>query len=331
MQFGDWLDPDAPVERPWQAKADATFLANAFLAHSTRLLAQAAAVLGRPADAAAYRDLADRQAAGTWRRWADHAITSQTGCAVVLQFAICPVGERDRVAAALAGLVRDTGGRVSTGFLGTPLVLPALADAGLFDEAYLMLLCRDMPSWLYQVDQGASTVWERWDAIRPDGSIHPGTMTSLPDVPEPKGREAHMLSFNHYAYGAVIDWVYRHVAGLAPDVEQPGYRRVIMAPVPSTGIDRAEASVETGFGTVAIAWHISDRADLRVEIDLPFGTTGRFRAPVTERSVVSVDGSVGAPEHELRPGHHSIVVTEPRIAGGPPDRVAEALVTEPAV
>jgi alpha-L-rhamnosidase len=331
MQFGDWLDPDAPVDRPWEAKADATFLANAYFARSARLLARAAAVLGRTADAVSYHDLADRQAAGTWGRWAVHAITSQTGCAVVLQFALCPVVERDRVAAALAGLVRDAGGRVSTGFLGTPLVLPALADAGLFDEAYLMLLCRDMPSWLYQVDQGASTVWERWDAIRPDGSIHPGTMTSLPDVPEPKGREAHMLSFNHYAYGAVIDWVYRHVAGLAPDLEQPGYRRVILAPVPSAGIDRAEASVETGFGTVAIAWRLTEGGDLRVEIDLPFGTTGRFQAPATERSVVSVDGSAWDPERDLRPGHHFIVVTEPRLAGGAPERAAEALVTEPAV
>ncbi len=86
-----------------------------------------------------------------------------------------------------------------------------------------MLLCREPPSWLYQVDQGATTVWERWDAILPDGSIHPGTMTALEG--EDAGQEPHMLSFNHYAYGAVIDWVYRTVAGLAPTLEAPGYRR----------------------------------------------------------------------------------------------------------
>jgi alpha-L-rhamnosidase len=331
MQFGDWLDPDAPVERPWEAKADATFLANAYFAQSARLLGRSAAVLGRPAEAADYRDLADRQAAATWRRWADHAITSQTGCAVSLQFEICPAGERERVAAALARLVRDAGGRVATGFLGTPLVLPALVDAGLIDEAYLMLLCRSMPSWLYQVDQGASTVWERWDAIRPDGSIHPGTMTSLPDTPEVKGREPHMLSFNHYAYGAVIDWVYRHVAGLAPDIEQPGYRHVVFAPKPSVDIDWARATVESRFGTVATAWRLTDDGDLHVELDLPFGTTGRFRAPATAGTVVSLDGGAAAAEPDLGPGHHVIVVTKPRIAGGAPEEMPEALVTEPAI
>ena len=86
-----------------------------------------------------------------------------------------------------------------------------------------MLLRREPPSWLYQVDQGATTVWERWDAILPDGSIHPGTMSPLPG--DDGGQDGHMLSFNHYAYGAVIDWVYRHVAGLAPTLDAPGYRR----------------------------------------------------------------------------------------------------------
>src|SRR5262249_29871525 len=159
-------------------------------------------------------------------------------------------GERARVGGRLAALVREAGGRVATGFLGTPLVLPALSDTGHVDEAYRMLLCRDAPSWLYQVDQGATTVWERWDPILPDGSIHPGTMTHLEGDESPT--EAHMLSFNHYAYGAVIDWVYRHVAGLAPTLEAPGYRCVIVAPRPHAAIGWAKASVESAYGTVAI-------------------------------------------------------------------------------
>ena len=329
MQFGDWLDPDAPVDRPWEAKADADYLANAFLAHSARLVAQAATVLGRLADAKRFGDLAEMQAATTWRRWASHAVTTQTGCAVALQFRICPDAERGVIAAALGGLVREAGGRVATGFLGTPLVLPALADAELIDEAYLMLLCRSLPSWLYQVDQGASTVWERWDAIRPDGSIHPGTMSLPPGLPA-SGPEPHMLSFNHYAYGAVIDWVYRHVAGLAPDIARPGYRRVILAPKPSVDIDWARASVETTFGTVSTSWRLDGRDRLTVEIALPFGTTGLFRAPATAATSVTLNGVAVDVETELAPGHHTIVVVEPRVAEGAPASRPEAAAIERA-
>ena len=124
-----------------------------------------------------YRAIAEEVAALTWERWGGHMRETQTGCAVALQFDIVPESERPEVAATLARMVREVGGRVSTGFLGTPLVLPALSSSGFYDEAYAMLLRNEFPSWLYQVEMGATTVWERWDAIRPDGSIHPGTMS----------------------------------------------------------------------------------------------------------------------------------------------------------
>ena len=129
-QFGDWLDPDAPVARPWEAKADSDYLANAFFAHSARLVADAATVLGDRSAAETYSALGREMAAATWGRWSDHALETQTGCAVALQLGVAPDGERARVAAALAALVRAAEGRVATGFLGTPLVLPALANSG---------------------------------------------------------------------------------------------------------------------------------------------------------------------------------------------------------
>ena len=107
-----------------------------------------------------------------------------------------------------------------------------------------------MPSWLYQVEQGATTIWERWDAILPDGSIHSGAMSTPPDMPQREGHEPHMLSFNHYAYGAVIDWVYRHVAGIAPDPARPGYRTVIFAPQPAVGHRLGTGSVDSPYGRV---------------------------------------------------------------------------------
>ena len=232
FQFGDWLDPDAPSDRPWEAKCDSDYIANSYFSWSARLTADAADVIGEQTASAVYRDLADRVAALTWARWARDALRSQTGCAVALQLQIAPSAERTAVGDMLSELVDAADGRVATGFLGTPLVLPALSGSGKFDSAYRMLLRSEVPSWLYQLTKGATTVWERWDAIRPDGSIHPGTMAS----PTGDGEEGHMLSFNHYAYGAVIDWVYRHVAGLAPDRTQPGYAHVLIEPRPARGI-----------------------------------------------------------------------------------------------
>jgi alpha-L-rhamnosidase len=214
---------------------------------------------------------------------------------------------------ALAGLVREADGRVSTGFLGTPLVLPALAEAGHLDEAYRMLLCRQPPSWLYQVDQGATTVWERWDAILPDGSIHPGTMTALEG--EDAGQEHHMLSFNHYAYGAVIDWVYRNVAGLAPTLEAPGYRRVIVAPRPHAAIRWARASIESAFGPIRIDWRLVESGSLAIDVELPFGVEARLDLAAGDDTRVIVDGAVARPDAEVGPGRHRIEVTNPVVIG----------------
>ena len=212
---------------------------------------------------------------------------------------------------ALARLVREADGRIATGFLGTPLVLPALTATGHLNEAYLMLLRREMPSWLYQVDRGATTVWERWDAIRPDGSIHDGVM-HMPDG------DGHMLSFNHYAYGAVIDWVYRTLAGLAPDVDHPGYRHVVLAPRPVRGIDHVAASVESAFGTVAVQWSLDGADTLTASYTVPFGATASVLAPVSPGSQVTVDGEqvpdAGRSPIPLSPGRHEVVVSRAAVA-----------------
>lgn len=315
-QFGDWLDPDAPSDRPWKAKADADYLAHAYFAHSASLLADAERLVGDPPGAERATALAADVARRTWERWAEHAVSNQTGCAVALQLGIAPEQDRAAVGRALAELVRTADGRVATGFLGTPLVLPALAATGHFDEAFLMLLRREAPSWLYQVEQGATTIWERWDAIRPDGSIHDGRMA--PNPVDPDGREGHMLSFNHYAYGAVVDWMYRHVAGIAPDRADPGYRHVVVAPRPAAGLAWARASVETERGRVAIEWRVAEH-ELELELELPAGSNATVRPPVTERSSVSLDGQPAAGELALSPGRHTVVVTAPAIAN--PHRV----------
>jgi alpha-L-rhamnosidase len=306
FQFGDWLDPDAPGDRPHEAKTTTDYLANAFFAHSARLVARAATVLGDTEVARAHAAIADDVATLTWARWREHALTTQTGCAVALELGIAPPDAQAEVGRALASLVRDADGRIATGFLGTPLVLPALTRTGHLAEAYLMLLRHELPSWLYQVDRGATTVWERWDAILADGSIHDGVM-HMPDG------DSQMLSFNHYAYGAVVDWVYGTLAGVAPDPDAPGYRHVVLAPRPVAGIDRVSASVATALGPVGVDW-ATDGDTFTATYQLPFGVTGTLLPPAGPGSVVSVDGREVSGPVTLGPGAHRLSVSAADIA-----------------
>jgi alpha-L-rhamnosidase len=310
FQFGDWLDPDAPPDRPADSKADPTFLANAYFAHSARLVADAARVLGIPDVELRHRALAGRVAQATWRRWRDHAVTNQTGCAVALELGVAPADQRSFVAGRLAQLVREANGRVATGFIGTSLVLPALASEGYFDEAYMMLLRREMPSWLYQVERGATTVWERWDSLGPDGSIHSGKMSR---VSANDADEGQMLSFNHYAYGAVVGWVYRHVAGLAPDVKDPGYRHIVVGPRPASAIGWARSAIETPYGLASINWRLT-KSSLVVDLRIPEGARATFVAPAGPNSQTILNGCPVSNRFELKSGTHSIVVTQPLVA-----------------
>lgn len=306
FQYGDWLDPDAPGDRPWQAKVSSDFVANAFYARSAQLLARAERLVGDPRRGDGYDELAARVAAATWNRWGEEAAATQSGAAIALEFGIAPIARRAEVARGLAESVRRQRGRIATGFLGTPLVLFALSHHGYFDEAYLMLLRREAPSWLYQVDHGATTVWERWDAILPDGRIHSGAM----DAGEKQG-EGSMLSFNHYAYGAVIDWVYRNVAGIAPDLDEPGYRTIRVAPRPAVGLDHASASIQTRLGMAAVQWRVEgDRFEATVTV--PNGARAMLDLPLTPRSTVVINGQE-APT-ELLHGVHRVVVTHPAVS-----------------
>ncbi|MFF1301919.1 family 78 glycoside hydrolase catalytic domain [Streptomyces sp. NPDC058307] len=281
-QLGDWLDPAAPPEDPARATTDSAYVATAFVAHSAHLLAEAARELGHADDAERYAGLHRRTAEAAWHKWGDHARTTQTGCALALEFGIAPAAERAPVGETLAALVRARDGRIATGFLGTPFVLPALTSTGHVAEAYQLLLNIECPGWLYQVERGATTMWERWDAIRPDGTI---------DV-ENAGM---MLSFNHYAYGAVAAWLYRSVAGLRPTA--PGYRTLEIAPRPGGTLTSASTSISTPYGTASVAWTISGTT-LTVDAVLPPGTTGRFLPPEGWHSTQSIR-LLGSGSHRL--------------------------------
>ena len=259
FQFGDWLDPDAPPDQPWKAKADRRVIATACLYRSATMVAAAATALGRTDDAAEFNALAVRTRRAFNEAYVDvdGRIRSDAAAAyaIAIAFELLDPEQEDRAGVRLAALVADNGYRISTGFAGTPYVTEALSRTGHVDAAYRVLLERTSPSWMSSVLLGATTIWERWDSMLPDGTINSGEMTS----------------FNHYALGAVADWIHRTIGGIAP--LEPGYRRVVVAPRPGGGLTWAEASLETRHGLVDVAWRV-DGGTLAVTVDLPPGVTG---------------------------------------------------------
>jgi len=240
FQYGDWLDPDAPPAHPDRAKTAPDLVATAHLFRSTDLVARAARILGHTADAESYAAVADeiRQAflaqfvTPAGRMMSD----SPTAYAVAIMFDIAPVELRDAFGRRLAELTREAGYRIGTGFVGTPIVQDALTRTGQLGTAERLLFQTENPSWLYPVTMGATTIWERWDSMLPDGTINPGEMTS----------------FNHYALGSVADWLHRTVAGLGP--ADSAYRTVKVAPRPLAGLTYARADHVTPYGLSSVEW-----------------------------------------------------------------------------
>ncbi|GAA2753973.1 alpha-L-rhamnosidase [Amnibacterium kyonggiense] len=277
FQFGDWLDPDAPPEDPAAAKADPGVVATACAYRSADLTAQTAALLGRIAEEAEFREAAERLRAAFQREYvADGRIRSDCTTVYALAIVFGLLDEPDRRAAGdrLAALAAAAGWRISTGFAGTPFITDALSSTGHLDAAYRLLLERECPSWLYPVEMGATTVWERWDSMLPDGSINPGQMTS----------------FNHYALGAVADWMHRVIGGIAPG--EPGYRSVVVAPRPGGGMTSAATSLVTPHGRIAVDWRVEEDR-LHLELELPEGVHALVRLP-------------GAAEQRIEGGRHRL-------------------------
>ena len=278
FQYGDWLDPDAPTEQPWRAKAKFDLVATAYAAHVADLLARSAAIVGDGALAAQSRQRFETVRAAWWQHYGDAAAATQTGCALAIAFDLVPDDEaRFKMGEALAVRVHDAGDHLATGFLGTPLLLPSLAATGHLDVAYDVLLQRSAPSWLYTVLAGATTIWERWDALRPDGSVPMGAL----DI----GSGSSMVSYNHYAYGAVAQWMHEAIAGIRPDPEDPGYHHFFVEPRPGGGLTHASASLMTRYGRASVAWRLEDDA-LRADVEVPPNTSATVALP--DRDPVTV-------------------------------------------
>jgi len=193
---------------------------------------------------------------------------AETAYALAIAFDLLPTAEqRQRAGDRLSELIRDSGYHIRTGFVGTPIICDALCSTGHYAAAYRLLLQQECPSWLYPVTKGATTIWERWDSMLQDGSINPGEMTS----------------FNHYALGAVADWMHRTIGGLTPT--EPGYRRMEIHPRPGGGLTHAHARHMTPYGLVESSWKIeNEKFDLNIII--PANTSALVILPNGEQSEV---------------------------------------------
>ena len=298
-QLGDWLDPDAPPDNPAAAKTDPHLVANAYLVHITKVMAQTCEILGLRDDFNHFT----AEAAKIGAEFQNQYITpsgrlapdTMTSISLAVAFSLFRTPEEAAAAGKrLEFIARKSSFKIGTGFAGTPLVCPALSQSGLSQVAYQMLLCETCPSWLYPITMGATTMWERWDSMLPDGSVNPGSMTS----------------FNHYALGSVGAWMHATVAGISP--AEPGWKKISFAPVPGGTITSAKAVFESPYGRVENSWKI-EGGKFTMKAVVPANTTSVIKLPGQESSV-----EVGSGTHSFEIPYEALQWPVPAL-GGPFD------------
>ncbi len=278
FHFGDWL-----FYRPFDdndgrsAVTDKYLIAQCFFAHSIELVIKTANVLGKQDDVTKYSALLKNVKDAFMKEYmtANGRLVSSTQTAYVLalNFDMLPENLRAYAAEKLVENVKSYGNHLTTGFLGTPYLCHVLSRFGYDEVAYTLLLQETYPSWLYPVKMGATTIWERWDGIKPDGTFQtPG-----------------MNSFNHYAYGAVGDWMYRVVTGIDTEESSPGYKSIVIKPHLDNRLTQASSEYKTGYGLIKSAWKTTDRA-ITLEVEVPANTKATIYIPAGSVEAVSEGG-----------------------------------------
>ncbi len=286
FHFGDWLafaeymsyKYNAPDYGYAGANTEKDLIATAYFYYTTGLMAKIADVLGYNEDAERYKSIRPKIKAAFAKEFVTQTgrLTSgtQTAYILALSFGIMPDDMREIAAKRLADDVTHFG-HLTTGFLGTPLICQALSDNGYPDLAYKLLLNKRYPSWLYPVTKGATTIWERWDCIKPDGSF----------------QDAGMNSFNHYAYGAVGEWLYTRVAGIRIDEENPGYKHFIVQPLFTDSLNDVKASYNSLYGQIKSEWNVTGD-NVNMNVTVPVNTTATVYVPAKNIDAVSIQGQL---------------------------------------
>ncbi len=269
--YGDWLGLDAPAGS-YKGSTDENLINEAYFAYSTSLLVKAGKVLEK--DMSEYELLYQKIRdcfQQNYIRDDDLVCPTQTAYVLTIYFGLC--NKPLLMARRLAEMIQANGNKLQTGFVGTPYLLHALSDNGYEDLAYTLLLQEEFPSWLYSVNQGATTIWEHWDGMNDKGEMW----------------STDMNSFNHYAYGSVADWMYGVAAGIQPDEEKPGYRHFFLRPMPDKRLGSVQASLKTKFGTITSGWYRTNGK-----------TVYAFDVPANTTATVMIEGQT----IEVSSGHH---------------------------
>ena len=265
FQFGDWC---APYGTPKDWFARGPWVGTAYFAHSCEIMGSIAAELGRENDSKKYHELAKKVKEAFRKVFTDGKgrlkEEFQTAYVLALHFRLVPEEERRIMAGHLWKLIEENGCHLSTGFPATPYILFALADNGYEKEAYKLLYQDTDPSWLYQIRQGATTMWEQWGSIQEDGTI----------------KES---SLNHYAYGAVGDFFYRRICGL--EATEAGYRHFRVKPLPGGGLSWAECEERCPFGIIRVRWE-TDGQKFSLNVTVPFGTSCEVVLPSGRKETI---------------------------------------------
>ena len=258
LQFGDWVALDAE-EGSYYGATPIDLTCTAYYAYSTELFSKMAGIIGETEDEITYRKLYEEIKETYQKNFLGKdgrlKVQTQTAQIISLYFRLLPESSREKAVCDLIGLLQKEGGHLVTGFMGTPYICHALSENGHTKKAFELLLKEDFPSWLYQVKQGATTVWEHWDGKRPYGSMWSPAMNS----------------FNHYAYGAVGEWMFRAMAGIECSEAGPGFKEIIIRPHIGGNLKYVKTSYESIYGRIRTQWDC-EGSEVRLKIEIPCNT-----------------------------------------------------------
>jgi alpha-L-rhamnosidase len=280
FHYGDWLSLDGSDPDSTMGGTPEDFISSAYYLYSARLTVRAAVVLGKTEQTTHYSTLAREIQAAIQKEYFTAtgrlAIGTQTGLVLALFMELAPEEFCERVIRDLAARLRKDKVHLYTGFVGTPYLCRVLSNIGANELAYQLLLNEDYPSWLYAVNLGATTIWERWNSLNPDGSFS----------------SVEMNSFNHYAYGSIVEWMYRDMCGLNPssgDDMVTGFRRARIAPKPDKSMQWAKASYHSAAGLFESGWKIGDNGQLNFEFTIPFNAEAQVTLPDAKAGKISIN------------------------------------------
>ena len=275
FHYGDWLALDNPSGKTDEVMGgtDEGYIANVYYAASAGIVAKAARVLGYEADAKTYQALCDEQFEEVKKEYFSQTgrccIKTQTALILALKYHLSENEEQTKKTLRL--LFQISGDKLKTGFTGMPLMCPVLSENGMNDLAYTLLLNEDYPGWLHEVKLGATTVWERWNSLDENGDISSTGMNSL----------------NHYAYGSILEWVFRDVTGFRVSEEHPGSRHLLIAPTLNWKLKRAKGSYHSAAGTYETSWELADPSHVTVKVTVPFGCTAEIVLPLVSQETLA--------------------------------------------